>query len=188
MCYGSQDGLAALALVLPRTQRGAQSPLDHRVHRLHLPPLPILPLVSAESLLHPPPPAPRRRLFGRPPALGRDDCPNAARPDAAVDPLGVEVRVGQQRSDPGTTKGLPQRHAELHQVRTRPSTGYCGEDHVAAAIDHEDDLRVLGVSRDLVAISAAGATLDIVPAGVPRLQPGTIDRGQRNTPLPDPVP
>ena len=41
-----------------------------------------------------------------------------------------------------------------------------GKDHVAAAIDHEDDLRVLGVSRDLVAVSAAGAALDVIPAGV----------------------
>jgi hypothetical protein len=29
ICYGSENGLAALGLVLPRTQRGAQSPLNH---------------------------------------------------------------------------------------------------------------------------------------------------------------
>jgi hypothetical protein len=31
-----------------------------------------------------------------------------------MDPLGVEVCVGQESSDPGTADGLPQRSAELH--------------------------------------------------------------------------
>ena len=42
---------------------------------------------------------------GRP--RGRDDRPNAVRPDTGVDPLGVEVRVGQERFDPGTADCLP---------------------------------------------------------------------------------
>ena len=104
-----------------------------------------------------------------------------------MDPLRVEVRVGQQCSDLGPAHGLPQSGTELHQVRTWPSTGDCGEDHVTAAIDHEDDLRELGVSRDLVAISALRTTLDVVPAGVPRLQACAIDSRQRDTPLADSV-
>ena len=77
------------------------------------------------------------------------------RPDAAVDPLGVEVRVGQKGLDPSAADGLLQRRIELHQVRARPATGHGSEDHVAGAIDHEDDLREFGVSRDRVAIPAA---------------------------------
>jgi len=108
-------------------------------------------------------------------------------PDAAMDPLRVEVRVGQQRPDPGPTDGLAQGGTELHQVRARPSPRHGSENHVAAAVDHEDDLRELGVSRDPVAISALRATPDVVPAGVPRLQARAIDSRQRDTPLADSV-
>jgi hypothetical protein len=104
-----------------------------------------------------------------------------------MDPLRVEVRVGQQRPDPGPADSLPQGRAELHQVRTWPSTGDCGENHVAAAVDHEDDLRELGVSRGLVVVSALRTTLGVVPAGVPRLQARAIDSRQRDTLLADPV-
>ena len=55
------------------------------------------------------------------------------------------------------------------------------------AIDHEDDLRILGVSCYLILISALRAALHVVSTGVPRLQTGAIDGGQRNTPLADPV-
>src|SRR5271165_7367643 len=140
MCNGPQDDLAALAPVLPRPQRRAEPPLDHRVDRLRLPPLPVLPLVLAEPLLHPPPPTARRRLVGGPPALRRDDRADAMRPDAAVDPLGIEIGVGQQRTDPGAADGLAQRPPELHQVGPRAAPRHGGEDHVASAIDHEDDL------------------------------------------------
>src|SRR5208283_470380 len=161
MCYGSQDSLAALAFVVSGTKSGAQPPFEHRVDGLHLPSLPILGLVLSEPLLHLSPPTARRQLVGRSSAVGWDDGPNAMRPDAAMDPLRVEVRVGQQCSDLGPAHGLPQSGTELHQVRTWPSTGDCGEDHVTAAVDHEDDLRELGVSRDLVAISALRTTPDI---------------------------
>ena len=154
MCYGSQDGLAALAFAVPRTKSGAQSSFEHRVDGLHLPSLPILGLVLCKPLFHASPPAARRRFVGRSSALGRDDGPNAVRPNAAMDPLGVEVRIGQQRPDPGTADGLPQCRTELDQIRARPATGYGGENHVAAAVDHEDDLRELGVSRDLIAASS----------------------------------
>ncbi len=188
MCYGSQHGLAALALVFPRTQCGSQSPLDHRVDRFHLPALPILLFVPTEPLLHPSPPAARRWLVRRPPARWRDDSANAMRPDAAMNPFGVEVRVGQKRPDPSTADGLLQRRIELHQVRARSSTGYCRQDHVAGAIDHEDDLGELGVSRDLVAVPAVRAALDVVPAGMSRLQPGAVDGSQRDASLADSVP
>ena len=69
MRYSSQDDLSAAAGVSPRTQRGAQPPLDHRVDGLHLPPLPIFRLVLAEPLLHPPPMA-RRWLVCRSPRSG----------------------------------------------------------------------------------------------------------------------
>lgn len=170
MCYGLQDGFAAPALVVPRPQRGAQPPLDHRVDRLRLPPLPLLPLV------------------GRPPALRSDDGPDALGPDAAVDPLGIEVRIGQERPDPGPADGLHQGCPELHQVRPRAPTRHRGQDQVAGAIDHEDDLRVRGISRLLVAVPAARAALDVVPARVPRLQPRAIDGGQRDASLADSVP
>ena len=110
------------------------------------------------------------------------------RPDAAVDPLGVEVRVGQKGLDPSAADGLLQRHIERHQVRARPATGHGSEDHVGGAIDHEDDLREFGVSRDLVAVPAARAALDVVPAGVPRFQASVVDSGQRDASLADPVP
>jgi hypothetical protein len=55
------------------------------------------------------------------------------------------------------------------------------------AIDHEDDLWILGVSRYLISISALRAALHVVSAGVPRLQTGAIDGGQSNTPLANPV-
>ena len=58
---------------------------------------------------------------------------------------------------------------------------------MTAAVDHEDDLRELGVSRDLVTISALRTTLDVVPAGVPRLQARAIDSRQGDTPLADSV-
>src|SRR5271157_84335 len=64
---------------------------------LHLQSLPILPLVLSEPLLHQSPSATRRRLVGRASALGRDDRPDAMRPNAAVGLLGVEVGVGQKR-------------------------------------------------------------------------------------------
>jgi hypothetical protein len=102
-------------------------------------------------------------------------------------PLRVEVRVGQQRLDSSAADGLAQSGTKLHQVRARPATGYGGENHVAEAVDHEDDLRELGVSHDLVAISALRATLDVVTAGVPRLQSRAVDSCQWDTPLADPV-
>ena len=108
------------------------------------------------------------------------------RPDAAVDPLGVEVRVGQKGLDPSAADGLLQRPIERHQVRARPATGHGSEDHVAGAIDHEDDLREFGVSRDLVAVPAARAALDVGPAGVPRFPASAVDSGQRDTSLADP--
>jgi hypothetical protein len=58
---------------------------------------------------------------------------------------------------------------------------------VTEAIDHEDNLRVLCVSRYLISISALRAALHVVPAGVPRLQTGAIDGGPWNTPLANPV-
>src|SRR5271157_5867379 len=58
---------------------------------LHLQSLPILSLVLSEPLLHQSPSATRRRLVGRASALGRDDRPDAMRPDAAVGLLGVEL-------------------------------------------------------------------------------------------------
>jgi hypothetical protein len=104
-----------------------------------------------------------------------------------MDPLGVEVRIGQQRDDPGATDRLTQRPTELHQIRTRTPTRHRRQDHVALAIDHEYDLGVFGVSDVLVAISATRATLDVVSAGVPRLQPRAIDGRQRDPSLADPV-
>ena len=72
--------------------------------------------------------------------------------------------------------------------RTRGRARHGGEDHVASAIDHEDDLRVRGVSRDLIGISVAGPPPDVVPAGVPRLQPGAVDGRQRNAPRAHAIP
>ena len=123
MCYGPQDGLTALAFVVSGTKSGAQAPFEHRVDGLHLPSLPILGLVLSEPLLHPSPPTARRQLVGRSSALGWDDGPNAVRPDTAMNPLRVEVRVGQQRPDPCTADGLTQGRAELDRVRARSSTG-----------------------------------------------------------------
>src|SRR5512144_234315 len=139
MCNGSQAGLAALTFVAPRTKSRAQSPLEHRVDGLHLPSLPIFGLIPSEPLLHASPPAARRQLVSWSSPLRRDDRPNAMRADAAMDPLGVEVRVGQQCADSSAVNGLAQSGTELHQVRTWPSTGDCGEDHVTAAVDHQDN-------------------------------------------------
>jgi hypothetical protein len=104
-----------------------------------------------------------------------------------VDPLGIEVGVGQQRDDPGAANRLAQRPAELHKVGARTPTRHCGQDYVAEAVDHQDHLGVLGVSDVLVAVSAMRATLDIVSAGVPRLQARAVHGRQRNTSLADPV-
>jgi hypothetical protein len=104
-----------------------------------------------------------------------------------VDPLGIEVRVGQQRDDPGASDRLAQRPTKLHQVGARTPTRHRGQDHVALAVDHEDDLGVLGVSDVLVAISAMRATLDVVSAGVPRLQARAVHGRQRDASLADAV-
>src|SRR5262249_20449389 len=88
-----KDDLAALVPRAPRPRRRAPAPLHHAVDRLSLPPLTIL--LPVESLLHPPPPPPGRRLVRRPPALRRDQGADAVGPDVLVDPLAVEVGVGQ---------------------------------------------------------------------------------------------
>src|SRR5690242_195935 len=98
MCDDPKDDFAALAPIAPRPKRRAESPLDHRVDRLRLPSLPIFLLV--EPPLHLPPPPPGRRLLRRPASLRRDQGADAGGPDVLVDPLAVEVGVGQQRTDP----------------------------------------------------------------------------------------
>ena len=55
-----------LALVLPRTQRRVDWPLDYRVDRLHRPPLTVLPLVLTEPLFHLPWPVSRSALCSIP--------------------------------------------------------------------------------------------------------------------------
>ena len=67
MCDRSEDGLAALAMVQPRTQRRTEQPLDHRVDCLHLPALTISSLVPIETPFHRKRPA--DRVFD--PAPGR---------------------------------------------------------------------------------------------------------------------
>jgi hypothetical protein len=187
MRYGSKDGLLALAFVLPRAQSGAKSSLDHRVDGLHLPSLPVFAFHPAEALFHQSPPPTRRRLGCRAASLRRDDCSDAVGPNTAVDPLGIEVRVGQQRRNPRATNGLTERLTKLHQVRAWTATRNRRQDHMTGTIDHEDDLGVLGVSNMLITGSALRATLDVVPTGVPRFQARTVDSRQRHTPLADPV-
>ena len=116
MCYRSEDGLAALAMVQPRTQRRTEQPLDHRVDCLHLPALTISSLVPIETPFHPPPPAARGWFVGRPSPRRWDDGPDSVQSDTAVDPLGVEIRVGQQRTDPRTAESLLEGRLELHEV------------------------------------------------------------------------
>ena len=133
MCDGPQDDLAALAPIPPRTQRRAEPPLDHRVDRLHLPPLAVLALVPREPLLHPPPPLARGGLSDGRPRVG-----------------GMIVRMPWDRTpawthsasksasassvlDPGPAGRLPQRRAELHQVRARAPAGHRRQDQVALA-------------------------------------------------------
>jgi hypothetical protein len=188
MRNGPQDDLAGLIRLDPRAERRAESPLHHRVDRLRLPSLTVLPLVLPEPPLHPPAPPAGRRLVARPPAGRRDDRADAVRPGRPVDPLGVEVGVGQQRPDPRPPHRLRKRPPELHQVGARAPAGHRREDQVAVAIDHEDDLGEVGVSPDGIGVSAAGPPLDVVAAGVPRLHAGAIDGRQRDAPLPDAVP
>src|SRR5579871_6973607 len=103
MCDDPEDDLAALTPIVPRPQRRAQPPLDHRVDRLRLPPLAVLRLEPPELRLHPPSPPPGRRLVRGPAARRGDQRPDAIHlPDMLMDPLAVEVGVGQQRPDPCT--------------------------------------------------------------------------------------
>ena len=186
MCDAPEDDLAALAPITPRPQRRAQPPLDHRVDRLNLPPLTVLLLV--EPLLHPPPPLPGRRLPRRPAPLWRDQGADAVfLPDVLVDPLAVEVGVGQQRPDPRPAGGPLQRRLEQDQVRGRPPAGFGRQDQMAPAVGDQHDLRVFGVSRFLRATSGLGPAFDVIPADVPRLHPGAVDGRQRDRPLADPV-
>src|SRR5437868_3328319 len=115
MCDDPKDGLATLAPIAPRPQRGAEPALDHRIDRLRLPPLTVLLLVEPSP--HPSPPLPGRRPLRGPAPLRRDQGAYPVGPDVLVDPLAVEVGVGQQRPDPRPADGLPQRRPEQHQVR-----------------------------------------------------------------------
>ena len=74
------------------------------------------------------------------------------RADRLVQPLGVEVGIGQEHLDPGPAHRLAERPAELHQVGRRPPPRDRREDQVAGAIDHEDDLRVVRISPVAVGI------------------------------------
>ena len=181
-----QDDLTELIRLDPRAERRAESPLDHRVHGLHLPPLTILGLEPGESLSHHAPPPPRGRLLRRTAARRRDDRPHPVRADRLVQPLGVEVSVGQEHLDPGAPRRLTPRPPELNQVGRRPTAGDRRQDHVALAVDHEDDLREVGVSPVPVGVPVR-LPLREVAADVARLQACAVDRRQGDATLPHPV-
>src|SRR5690348_6503569 len=101
MCDDPEDDLAALAPVRPRPQSGTEATFDHRIDCLRLPPLAVSRPEVLPPLSHPATPLPGRWLLRRPPALRRDDRPDAVvLPDPLMDPLRVEVGIGQQRPDP----------------------------------------------------------------------------------------
>jgi hypothetical protein len=141
MRYCSEDDLAALAPISPGAQRRAKSPLDHRYHCLYLPALAVSFLVALEALLHRPPPATRWRLVRESAPLWRNDGPRAHQPKTAMYLLCVKASVAQQRIDSRAANGMLPRGFELCEICARPTTGYGRENHVAGAVDNEDDLR-----------------------------------------------
>jgi hypothetical protein len=186
MCDDPEDDLTALAPIAPRPQRRAQPPLDHRVDRLRLPPLTVLRLEPPQRRPHPPPPPPGRRLLRRASSRRGDQCPDAVDlPDVLVDPLAVEVGIGQQRPDPGAAGGLLQRRLEQDQVRGGAPAGHRPQHQMGAAVGHQHDLRILGVGRLLRTCPGPRPPLDVIPADVPRLHPGAIDGGRRDPPPAD---
>jgi hypothetical protein len=98
-----------------------------------------------------------------------------------MQPLGVEVRVGQQHVDPGAPRRLAPGPAELHQVGGRPPAGDRREDHVAPAVDHEDGLREVRVSP-VAAVIPVGLPLREVAADVAGLHAGAVDGRQLHAP------
>jgi hypothetical protein len=187
MRYGSQDDLAALTVVPPRTQRGPEPPLDHRNHGLDLPPLAITLLITAESQLHPAPPASGGQLLGWTPTLWGDNRSRTTLPHTAMHPLGVEVGVSQKGADSCTGNGLIESRSKLRQIRARPAAGCHAKDHVVLAVDDEDCLRKVGVNRPRTKVSTGLAALHVISAGVPRFQTRTVHGRQRDSSLVNPV-
>jgi hypothetical protein len=121
---------------------------------------------------------------GRPRAAGLIR-PHAVRPHRLVQPLRVEVRVGQEHVDPRTPRRPAEGPAELHQVGGRPTPVERREVHVAGAVGQEDGLREMRVNP-VSAGFPVSLTLREVAADVARIQAHAVDRRQADAPLPHP--
>jgi len=145
MRYGPQDDFAEPVLLRPRAESGAHQSFNYRVDGPHLPPLTVPASQLRELFPHHSAPSPRRRFAGGAASRRLEDGPDSQRANRPVQPLGIEIGVGQQRPEPGSADGLPQRPTKLDQVRPGPASRDRRGDHVAATIDREDDLGVPGV-------------------------------------------